>query len=224
MKRLFSLALAVGCFVTLAPIGRAQDDGGATSAPAAETTPAPAAPLAGAADTARYDPQLGTMEERVNGLKEQVFRSKATLQLLKEIMLQGSSGGARSSVVHVNDLGRTYSIESVAYYLDGQSIFAKYDPSGSLNDTKEIMVWDGAIPPGQHQLMVTVVLRGRGFGVFNYMEDYRLDREATFPFTAQEGQASNLRVVVNESARGSYVEKPKLDFQLQTIQLDSADE
>ena len=145
MKRLFSLALAVGCFVTLVPIGRAQDDGGAT--PAAETTPAPAAPPAGAADTARYDPQLGTMEERVNGLKEQVFRSKATLQLLKEIMLQGSSGGARSSVVHVNDLGRTYSIESVAYYLDGQSIFAKYDPSGSLNDSKEIMLWDGAIPP-----------------------------------------------------------------------------
>ena len=72
--------------------------------------------------------------------------------------------------------------------------------------------------------MVTVVLRGWGFGVFNYMEDYRLDCEATFPFTAQEGQASNLRVVVNESARGSYVEKPKLDFQLQTIQLDSADE
>ena len=44
MKRLFSLALAVGCFVTLVPIGRAQDDGGATPAPAAETTPAPAAP------------------------------------------------------------------------------------------------------------------------------------------------------------------------------------
>ena len=36
MKRLFSLALAVGCFVTLVPIGRAQDDGGATPAPAAE--------------------------------------------------------------------------------------------------------------------------------------------------------------------------------------------
>ena len=34
------------------------------------------------------------VEEQVDGLKERVFRSKATLQLLKEIVIQGASTGA----------------------------------------------------------------------------------------------------------------------------------
>ena len=58
------------------------------------------------------------MEEDVNSLKERVFRSKATLQLLKEIVVQGSSTGSRGSIVHVNKLAsdvHTITINSVAF-------------------------------------------------------------------------------------------------------------
>ncbi len=171
------------------------------------------------------DPQfgrrLGTMEEHVNTLKEQVFRSKATLQLLKEIVIQGGSAGARSTVFHVNDLGPSYRLESIAYYLDGQSIFAKADPGGSLDSAKELKVWDGAIPPGSHNLTVNMVLKGNGFGVFDYVDGYTFKVQSSYAFAAEEGQATQVRVVVDEK-RGlgvGFKDRPSVEYDLQTIQL-----
>ena len=45
-----------------------------------------------------FNRELLNVEEQVDGLKERVFRSKATLQLLKEIVIQGASTGARATV------------------------------------------------------------------------------------------------------------------------------
>ena len=59
---------------------------------------------------ADFNRELLTIEEQVNSPKERVFRSKATLQLLKEIVVQGTSSGSRSSITHVNKLGRSYTI------------------------------------------------------------------------------------------------------------------
>ena len=171
------------------------------------------------------DPQfgrrLGTMEEHVNTLKEQVFRSKATLQLLKEIVIQGGSAGPRSTLSHVNDLGPSYRLESIAYYLDGQSIFAKADPGGSLDSAKELKVWDGAIPPGSHNLTVNMVLKGNGFGVFDYVDGYTFKVQSSYAFAAEEGQATQVRVVVDEK-RGlgvGFKDRPSVEYDLQTIQL-----
>ncbi|HJN75321.1 MAG TPA: dihydrolipoamide acetyltransferase [Myxococcota bacterium] len=168
-----------------------------------------------------FNKRLGTMEEHVNTLKEQVFRSKATLQLLKEIVIQGGSAGARSTIFHVNGLGPSYRLESVAYYLDGQSIFAKADPGGSLDSAKELKVWDGAIPPGSHNLTVNMVLKGNGFGVFNYVDGYTFKVQSSYAFTADEGQATTLNVEINEK-KGfgvGFAERPTVEYELKTIVL-----
>lgn len=176
---------------------------------------------AGPAMDVDFDGRMGTMEEQVNTLKEQVFRSKATLQLLKEIVIQGGSTGARSTVYHVNDLGRGYTVESVAYYLDGQSIFAKQDPNGSLDAATELKVWDGAIPPGSHTLSVNMVLKGNGYGVFNYVDGYTFKVSSNYAFVAEEGEQTAVRVTVDER-KGPWVrydERPTVDYELQTISM-----
>lgn len=185
-----------------------------TEVPAAE--PAPAAEV-----DVDFDGRMGTMEEQVNTLKEQVFRSKATLQLLREIVIQGGSTGARSTVYHINDLGPGYTVESVAYYLDGQSIFAKQDPTGSLDNATELKIWDGAIPPGSHTLSVNMVLKGNGYGVFNYVDGYTFKVSSNYAFVADEGQQTAVRVTVDEK-KGPWVrydERPTVDYELQTISM-----
>jgi hypothetical protein len=57
----------------------------------------PDASQAPSVDPQSFDLELRTMEEDVNALKEQVFRSKAILLLLKEIVVQGSAGGSRAT-------------------------------------------------------------------------------------------------------------------------------
>jgi hypothetical protein len=105
------------------PIAFGAADASAQEAPPAAPAPTTAdaatggaptdAPTA-AADPKSFDLELRTMEEDVNALKEQVFRSKAILQLLKEIVVQGSSTGSRATIWHVDKLGASYRIESVS--------------------------------------------------------------------------------------------------------------
>jgi hypothetical protein len=219
--RLASLMALFGAGLLLTSEVVAQEGDDAAEVPtvdeASEATEAAEEPVA----DPQFGRRLGTMEEHVNTLKEQVFRSKATLQLLKEIVIQGGSAGARSTVFHVNDLGPSYRLESIAYYLDGQSIFAKADPGGSLDSAKELKVWDGAIPPGSHNLTVNMVLKGNGFGVFDYVDGYTFKVQSSYAFAAEEGQATQVRVVVDER-RGvgvGFKDRPTVEYDLQTIQL-----
>ncbi len=175
-----------------------------------------------------YNRELLTIEEQVNGLKERVFRSKATLQLLKEIVVQGSSSGSRGKITHINKLGRSYSIESISYYLDGQGKFSKVDTSGALGAQKQLSIFDGPIPPGNHNLTVHLKLRGNGFGVFNYVSNYVFNVQASTAFTAEDGKSCRVKSIIDE--RGgiarSFMERPSVRFETRCMRLaeDSGEE
>src|SRR6185436_12666944 len=47
--------------------------------------------------------KLRGLEERVNDLKERIFRSKARLILLRETVLNGVISGAKAVIVHRNE-------------------------------------------------------------------------------------------------------------------------
>jgi hypothetical protein len=168
-----------------------------------------------------FNRELLTIEEQVNGLKERVFRSKATLQLLKEIVIQGSSSGSRGKIVHVNKLGRSYTIESISYYLDGQVKFSKVDLSGGLGAQKEVSIFDGPLPPGDHNLSVHLKLRGNGFGVFSYVSKYVFNVQASTAFSAEDGKSCRVKALIDE--RGgigrSFTERPSVKFETRCIRL-----
>ncbi len=166
-----------------------------------------------------FNRQLLTVEEDTNALKERVFRAKATLQLLKEIVIQGSTSGSRAVVWHFNELGGAYSLESISYYLDGQSIYSKTDPSGELDKDSELKLWDGAVPPGNHNLTVTAVVRGNGFGVFKYVDGYTFKVQSSYAFAAEDGHVSNLRVILDEppGLGRSFADGPRVFYELKTV-------
>ena len=198
-------------------LARAEGEGGTTAAPEASESSSPAVRKT----SSDFNRELLTIEENVNSLKERVFRSKATLQLLKEIVVQGSSSGSRGSIWHVNKLGRGYTIESVAYYLDGQGKFSKVDTSGGLDDKKDLKVFDGPVPPGNHNLTVHMKLRGNGFGVFSYVSNYVFNVQASTAFVAEDGKSCKVQAIVNErSGIGrSFTERPHVTFETRCIRL-----
>jgi hypothetical protein len=194
--------------------------GGAAAAQDAKASVGDADTVASQAN-ASFNRELLTIEEQVNSLKERVFRSKATLQLLKEIVVQGSSSGSRGSVTHINKLGRSYTIESISYYLDGQGKFSKVDTTGGLDAKKELKIFEGPIPPGNHNITVHIKLRGNGFGVFSYVSNYVFNVQASTAFVAEDGKSCKVRVVVDE--RGgigrSFTERPSVVFETRCIRL-----
>lgn len=179
------------------------------------------AQVADAAGTAPRDfnRDLLTVEEEVNALKERVFRSKATLQLLKEIVIQGAASGSGATIWHVNRLGNAYNLESISYYLDGQGKFSKADTTGVLDDNKEFKVYDGSIPPGDHTVSVNVKLRGNGLGIFNYVDKYEVNLKANTSFAADEGKNCQVRVIL-EKKKGvgrSFTDRPNVSFETRCI-------
>lgn len=229
-KPFLAVATALALSVSLAsqPAFAQEADGEVPAADAAAEpeAEAPAADEKSAAQSASdYNRELLTIEEEVHSHKEKVFRAKATLQLLKEIVVQGSSAGSRATIMHENKLGRGYTLESISYYLDGQGKFSKADPTGGLDDMREFKVFEGAVPPGSHNITVNLRLRGNGFGVFSYVKNYTFAVQSSTAFTAEEGKSCKVRVVTNErkGIGRSFIERPHVEFETRCIRLsDSA--
>jgi len=76
----------------------------AREAPAAAAAPsptgAPSESTPAAADSGGYTVRLRALERNVNDLKEQVFRTRARLNLLKETVLGGVIGASRCVIKH----------------------------------------------------------------------------------------------------------------------------
>jgi hypothetical protein len=183
----------------------------AAPAAAAPATPAPAAPAAPAApktdaaasgslDGATYVVRLRDLEQRIDELKEQIRRSHTRLSLLSDTILSGGVGGARAEITFKNDLSSAFRVTGATFVLDGAVQYNKTDESenSALAAQKEIPVFSGSIPPGDHTLQIVLRLRGHGYGVFSYLRGYKFQVPSSHTFTITEGKTLKLDVIAWE--------------------------
>lgn len=159
--------------------------------------------------------ELLSVEQDVSNLKERVFRSKATLQLLRELVIEGATIGSRVSVWHVNKMSSAYTVESVQYFLDGKAIFSRTDTTGGLDDMDAVEIHAQTLPPGQHNLQINMVLRGNGMGVFSYVRAYSFKVRSSYAFTVEDGSLTTVQVVIDEKGGPftSFVDRPDVGYE-----------
>jgi len=159
-----------------------------------------------------YTVKLRDLEQRINQLKDRVFKSKARLSLLAETVLSGVVGGSQAIISHTNNMSGSYRLIRMVYALDGAPIFTRADDEGILIEAKEMDIYHGSIVPGEHTLTVNLEYRGHGYGVFSYLKGYRFKVRTSHTFTAHEGKTLHLRVTGFE--RGgpteAYEERPSI--------------
>jgi hypothetical protein len=194
------------------------------AAPAAEARGGVSASGRDGADI-NYELRLRELEDRLNELKEDIFRSKSRLFLLREQILQSEIGGSRAVLTHVNSLSATYRIMQVSYVLDGEPVFSATMDTTDLNG--DIEVYSGAILPGPHNLAVEFVLQGNDYGVFTYMDGYEIPVRSSFQFEVEEGQTVELDIAIEETGGPNrpLEERPDVRFELQSTDTtaDNAD-
>jgi hypothetical protein len=190
---------------------------GAPPAPG-ETTAAPAAGAA-SADQGAYTVRLRGLEKNVNELKEQIFRTKARLNLLKETVLGGVIGASRAIIHHKNEMGSSFRLIKAAYALDGVQIYAKADDTGALAEMGDFDIYNGAIQPGSHTLSVALTYQGNGFGVFSYLKGYKFNVKSSHTFVAGDSKTTNITVVGYEKGNltTQLSDKPAVDFRVNVI-------
>ena len=208
-----------------APTTGAAPAGGAAAAAAPSPTGAPPAPAdataappdgAAAGDSGAYTVRLRSLEKNVNELKEQIFRTKARLNLLKETVLGGVIGASRAYIKHKNEMGSSFRLVKAAYALDGVQIFSKSDDSGRLAEMSDFEIYNGAIQPGSHTLTVVLQYQGNGFGVFSYLKGYKFTAKSSQSFVAAESKTTAITVVGYEKGNMTtqLSDKPAVDFRV----------
>jgi len=199
---------------------------GGPAAPAADAAPAPggapaAAPVtgAGSGDPGAYTVRLRSLEKNVNELKEQIFRTKARINLLKETVLGGVIGASRAIIRHKNEMGSSYRLVQAIYALDGVQIFSKADESGRLSEMGEFDIYNGAIQPGSHTLSVVMLYQGNGFGVFSYLKGYKFKVRSSYNFVAGEAKTTGITVVGYEKGNltTDMNDRPQVDFRVNVM-------
>lgn len=151
-----------------------------------------------AMDGSTYVVRLRDLEQRVDELKEQIRRSHTRLSLLSDTILSGGVGGARAEIKFTNDMSNAFRLVRALFVLDGAVQYNKQDDSGALAAQKEIPIFSGSIPPGDHTLQVLIQLQGHGYGVFSYLRGYHFEVKSSHSFTVTEGKTISLEAVAWE--------------------------
>lgn len=218
----FAYVVGLVGLVFLGTAARAQ-----TGQPApAKGAAAPAQPAPPPEQVATSQPQLGgepaptdirlrSLEQKVDALKEQAWRVKARVGMLKEAVL-GGGVGARASIVHENQMGGSFRMVRLVYALDGAQIFARADDTGKLNDLKTIDILSGPIAPGNHTISVLIDYRGNGYGVFSYLNEYKFNVKSSHTFTAAEGKQTQVNVIALEHGgiTSQLKDRPAVEFKV----------
>lgn len=146
-----------------------------------------------------YSVKLRDLEQKVNQLKEKIFRSKARLSLLAEKVLAGPAGaGARASITYSDKMGSSFKLIKAVFILDGVPIYNKASKKG-LKKKEGLQLFSAPIVPGEHTLSVSVEYKGNGYGVFAYLSEYRFKVRSSHAFSVDEGKSKSLEVVIFES-------------------------
>ena len=155
---------------------------------AADAEPSPASDV--------QELKLRGLEERVNELKEKIFRTKARILQLQETVVSGAIGaGARAVIIHRNEMGGSFKLLSVQYALDTVPIWKKVDVDGDLDGIEQREIHSSNIVPGNHNISVQMVFQGQGYGFFSYVKGYKFKVTSSYTFTAEEGKIVTISVV-----------------------------
>lgn len=165
-------------------------------------------------DGATYGVRLRDLESRVDELKDQIRRSHTRLALLSDTILSGGAAGARAEVIFRNEMSSAFLLTRAMFVVDGAVQYNRSDDTGALAEQKEIPVFSGSIPSGDHTVQVVLTFQGNGYGVFTYLRGYKFETKSAHSFTAVEGKS--LSVVATALEKGGVTtplnERPSIDW------------
>jgi hypothetical protein len=147
---------------------------------------------------ATYAVRLRDLEQRVDELKDQIRRSHTRLALLSDTIMGGGAAGSRSEVEFKNEMSSAFQLTRAVFVMDGQVQYNREDDSGALGDQKEIPIYSGSLPAGDHTLQVALTFQGNGYGVFSYLRGYKFEVKSGHSFTGVEGKTITVTATAYE--------------------------
>ena len=138
---------------------------------------------------------LSELGIKIDDVERKIIAAQEKVEVLKDTVLEGIVSRARSRIVHVNQMGGKFLLSKAVYTLDGGVIFDREDIDGSLSNQEEVVLFDGPIAPGDHEIRVALLFRVGSVGVFTYAEGYKFKVDSRYVMKAVDGRLNELRIV-----------------------------
>ena len=157
--------------------------------------------------------RLRSLQNRVVSLKQEVFKTKTRLMLIKERLLNNVIAEAKLTVHHSNELSGAFSIQEIIYYLDDNKIYYGDSRAGNLADKKKFEIFDGNVVPGHHVLGVETVLVGNS-ALFPYVGEFKFRVRSNYTFFAPRGRITVLSPTLHEKGGllRDYRDRPSVKY------------
>ena len=160
------------------------------------------------------------LEEKLSDIKEDIFRTKARLVLLNETILGTGLRAGKVTITHRNEMGPSFLLEKVTYDLDGKTVLSKADRGDDLDVLEELEVWTGTVTPSEHRIDVELVYRGRGFGIFSYLNKYQFRVKSSYVFWGTEGRHVEVNVIGYEKDVEALEDRPGIRYELNNVEVE----
>ncbi len=188
-SKVAAVVVATAMTVLMAVPAAAEEAG---SAPARSSTVS-----LGRISLADHRAQLNAFKIRVDSLRSKLGGVEARVAGLKQTVLVGAVMATRARLVHRNEMSGSFRLERAVYRLDGEEIFSR--SGDSLSDAKEIVLFDGPLTAGSHQIQVEMMFRGASVGVFTYLQGYKFKVRSRYLLDVIEGRNTVLKIVAFEA-------------------------
>ncbi|WP_242372966.1 hypothetical protein [Anaeromyxobacter sp. SG26] len=135
-------------------------------------------------------PPVRTLEERVSGLHGKLAPANARLRDLYERVGAELAAGTRAVLLHRDELGPAYALESASYALDGAAPDAPPPTATARGVAAEIL--DRRVAAGAHRVSAELVYRVRSSPDGT---PRRLDVRSSYAFDARPGMVTRVTLV-----------------------------
>lgn len=139
-----------------------------------------AAPLGASKSDSVLEQEIAELQARMSQLKVQVAESQTRLENLKKDATIVSDKGIRLILKLRNSLGDDFEFQRARFFLDGKKLVGVKE----IRPGKDIQIYEGFIPAGEHKLKGVVAAKGAN-SVFSYFEDFKMRFAEEVSFSAR---------------------------------------
>ncbi len=160
------------------------------------------------------DQELQQLEEKINQLRNQILDTKSKIMELGDRISQGFISGTKLKLVFTNGMGGTFVPVKVVVKLDGYPIYQASNVKKLANADK-MEIFAASILPENHRLDVDLIVRGKGYGIFTYMESVKLEVSATYYFSAPRGKTLTINIIpADKGSIYQLKDRPTIKFEI----------
>lgn len=174
------------------------------------------APAITAPKTAPKNLETTAIDDDVEALKDEVTNGKTQMVILKELIKnEGLDGKKRKVLVSFsNQMGARYAIDSLVYKINGEPVYSYFskDVQDLPLDQRKPKDFETKLVSGPHLFEVQVIYKGSDSGIFSYLRDYSVTREAKLNLVIDAADSTKIRVTTFEKGWifTDFKERPQL--------------